>query len=205
MQGMRDANWDTEPTSAATADRGLAKAVDALARWDESSREDRARRLIWAGQFNKSYGMVVDRPEKLALLHEAQDCFTNGHFIAVLIAALAFIEQTLVGEYELKNRAHPGTLSLGALIAAAKTQQLLPEPLLDDINRLRQVRNPFVHSVAPGGNQQQHRLAIRASQQGLHPESILTEDAELAIRTMFACRDLTMRAFFETPQQNDGA
>lgn len=169
----------------------LQAVVDALQWFDDTYREDRARRLIWAGQFNKNYGIVMGRPETLSLLEEARVCFVNGNFIAALITAVAFIEQSLAEELELSTRAHPGFMGFGKLIEAVRTRQLLPDALLDDIDRLRLLRNPHAHNVGPGP-QQQHRLPIRSRDRDLHPEVILEEDARLAIRTMYECRDKTM-------------
>jgi hypothetical protein len=171
----------------------IARLVKALEHSDEQLREERAKRILWASQFVQNYGIVIGRPENLGLLEEARQCFVNGNFIAVLLTALAFMEQTLAEEYYNREGRHP-EMALGELIDAARRLRLLPRTLLNEIDKVRIVRNPFTHFATE--RQQKHRLPIRSKQQNRHPRAILEEDAQLAVRVMFECRDRTMQPLF---------
>ena len=163
--------------------------IEALEYSDEQNRENRADRLIWLSQFQTEGGLVAGRLEPLSLLEEARVCFMNGNFIAALLTATSFIEQTLVVELEERAVVGPrGTLQKA--IETARAANLFSSALLDGADQLRLIRNPFVHRKP---DEHTHSLGTRFRAQGVHPDSVLEADARLALELMYGYFHSTLR------------
>lgn len=154
---------------------------EALAHNDGHTRSARVNRLVWLSRFEQLPGLVAWRLEPLALLEEARVCYINGHYIAVLLTATAFIEQVLVEALEDRAiRVPRGTLA--HMVETARAAELLPAELLDQTDRLREIRNPFAHRKPDG---HVHGLAARYRAEQIHPTSLLEEDALHAIELIY--------------------
>lgn len=110
--------------------------------------------------------MVEGHPESLAALDEAANAFREGHFISVILLALAAVEHELVEALVDRSLA---TYSVKAKDATdrARQHQVLDVALLERVTQLRLVRNPFVHLKPPDhAHGYAHRyIAGRASQE----------------------------------------
>src|SRR5690242_10703303 len=116
----------------------------ALEQSDELRRPDRVERLRWLSQFPSPAGVVVwQNIDTAHVMQEARECFLNGHYIATVLLATAFIEHVLADLCAEKKLDDPRTL--GAAIHAARKHVLLPASLLDRADVLRKIRNPFTH------------------------------------------------------------
>jgi len=122
----------------------------------------------------------------MALLSEAGECFINGHFIATILLAVAFIEHTLTDELSAKGAAAP----FASAIKAAREQQLFPEAILEWTDKLRLRRNPFCHRKPEG---HKHSFGARFLTRREHPQKILEEDAKEALSLMYAFFQLTVK------------
>jgi hypothetical protein len=164
--------------------------MDALKVSDERHREERADRIIWMSTYHSSPGVIMGRPETLALFNEAEDAFREGHFISVQLLALAFIEHTLVeelvGRSLSKNR-----LNFEPAIKLARTNQVLNNELLDRIDRLREIRNPFVH-LRP--NDDPNTYGNRYISGKTHPRTMLENDAREAFQVMYLVFSALLKA-----------
>lgn len=123
----------------------------------------------------------MGRPETLALLGEAEDAFREGHFISVLLLALAFVEHTLVEE--LVERSVAGEwVSFEKAIKLARTSGILDCGLLDRIDNLREIRNPFSHR-RPADDRKTY--GNRYIERQVHPRALLESDAQEAFQVMY--------------------
>jgi hypothetical protein len=156
------------------------RAVEALRRSDEATREQRAGRLLWLSRLPMPQA-VAGRIELLRLIEDARACFICGHHVAVLMTATAAIDQTL--SEALQNQGHKRPGSLEGAIESARSAGLFSEEQLDNTDVLRVIRNPFAHAKQDG---HQHTLTERFRRQGRHPRSVQVDDSMLALQTMHA-------------------
>lgn len=167
-------------------------AASALEAFDVSSRPDRAERLLWLAQFQIGPPVVQGRPEVLELKEEARVCYVNGLYISTLLTALSCVEQMLSVELELIGSKEPRR-DFAQCIEAARREKVADPATLDAADRLREFRNAFAHRKHKEDDKA--RLPIRMRTQNRHPRSILEEDAQVAIRTMYAVFHATLRPF----------
>ncbi len=125
----------------------------------------------------------------LNLLEEARVCYVNGNYIAVLLTATAFIEQTLVEELEALAIIGPRE-TLAKATETARKAGLFPVKLLAATDDLRQIRNPFAHRKHDAHSQ---NMSTRSRVRKMHPKSVLEEDAQHAIETMYEYFSLTVK------------
>lgn len=72
------------------------KLIAALEVGDAKRRGARADRIVWMGAHNSRPSVVEGHPESLAAFDEAANAFREGHFISVILLALAVVEHELV-------------------------------------------------------------------------------------------------------------
>jgi hypothetical protein len=161
----------------------------ALAHFDEQSRDERVKRLVWLSRFVQPIGIIAGRIEELSLLEEARVCYVNAHYIAVLLTTTAFIEQTLIDELEDRKIKGPRS-TLAQAITTARSAKLFSDELLDGTDYLRKIRNPFAHRKPDD-----HALSLgsRFRAREMHPTSVLEEDAQHAIGQMYEYFSLTLK------------
>jgi len=157
------------------------KLIDALETSDEYRREERADRILWMSAHRSRPEAILGRPESLALLDEAEDAFREGHFISVMLLALAFVEHTLVEELVERSICNE-RVRFERAIKLAQLNQVLDTELLGRIDRLREVRNPFVHR-RPCNDPATYGNRYIARQ--IHPRAMLEEDAREAFQVMY--------------------
>lgn len=159
----------------------------ALEQSDEMRRAARAKRMIELSPRVKSYGLVIEAMDTSAIRQEAYDCYINGHFVATLLLAVAFVEHTLTDAIVVAGEKQPRTFEQG--INSARTLNLFPADLLDRTDRLREIRNPFSHRK-PADHP--HSFGNRFRARNVHPTKILEEDAKEALLVMLEYFDLTV-------------
>jgi hypothetical protein len=158
-----------------------AQIIAALERSDETYREARTNRTIWMSQHNERPGIILGTDEALGVLSEAEHAFREGHFISVILLSLAYIEHELSDTLIRKSLAKFG-VTLNDAIKLAKTHQVLEESLIERVDQLRLVRNPFSHLKQPD---HEHRFGKRFRSQDVHPQTLLEEDAKEAFEVMY--------------------
>jgi len=159
----------------------------ALGKSDVLRREGRADRIVWLRQHQIEGGLHVGLMDTMTVLGEAPACFIEGHYVAVLMLAVAFIEHTLMDE--LKARGFDGKVrNLGAAIERAEEMNVFPADLLTRATALRKIRNPFAHLDADD----EYSFGNRYIERRVHPETILEQDAKDALEVMYAMFRLTL-------------
>ena len=163
------------------AESGLGPLLDALAWYDEHSRVERAERIAWASSLYHTSGVVAGAIVPLHLMEEARVSFVNGQFMAVVLSATSVIEHLLIDNLESNLiRGNKGTLA--AAIECARKASAFPSQLLDDVDRLRNLRNPLVHKNADAG---ERSLYERYRKHEVHPATLLEADARFALKVMY--------------------
>lgn len=154
----------------------------ALEKYDRNSFEDRLERLKWLQKvFPTGYGFAMP-PETAYVFDEAKNTFVDGAFIATILLSTAFVEHwlgTIVSARGFKGEARSG---LSSIIECMRREGLMHEFLLKKADRLRKIRNPFVHLKS---FDHVDRVTQRAMRQGKHPIAILEDDAREAISLMY--------------------
>lgn len=166
------------------------KLIDALKTSDEHRREERADRIVWMSTYRYKPGVIVGRPETLALFNEAEDAFREGHFISVMLLALAFVEHTIVEEL-VERCLSKERVNFERAIELAQKNQVLGTELLSRIDRLREVRNPFVHRRPPDDPDTYGNRYITRQ---IHPRTMLEQDAREAFEVMYLVFSALLRA-----------
>lgn len=166
----------------AAQDSISSKLLAALAQSDEMLRSERADRILWLSEHRISVGMVVGPMDTLAVLNEAHDCFVEGHFIAAILTAVAFIEHTIVDELIDRGLAKYGVSFVDA-IKVADENNVFPSDMLQRADQLREIRNPFAHRKNPT---HRHSFGNRFRERGVHPKTILEQDAKDSLALMYA-------------------
>lgn len=155
--------------------------VAALEQSDASLRDERADRIVWMSSYNQRPGVIMDSAEALGLLGEAEAAYREGHFISVTLLAQAFIEHELVDELVRRKVASYGD-PLAKALQLARAHQVLADDVIDRIDQLRLVRNPFAHLKKPD---HAHTLGNRFRARKVHPKVVLQEDAQEAFKVMY--------------------
>ena len=172
------------PEESATFEERVLKALEQS---DDMRRSARAKRMIDLSPHVKNYGLVVQAMDTSAIRQEAYDCYINGHFVASLLLAVAFVEHTLTDALVGAGEKQPRTFEQG--IKSARTLNLFPGDLLDRTDKLREIRNPFTHRK-PADHP--HSFGNRYMVRQEHPTKILEEDAKEALLVMLQYFDLTV-------------
>jgi hypothetical protein len=157
------------------------KLLLALSESDAMRRSQRADRIEWLSLHSASYPMTLGRAETLRLIEEARGTFTDGHFVATLFVAMAFIEHTLIEELQVTGRTKGSPLFRQAIDMAIEGK-LFPLDWLQRAKALSLRRNSFAHLKE---SDHSHTLGARVMKEKAHPVAIMEADAQDAIDLMF--------------------
>ena len=120
--------------------------------------------------------------ETMLVFKEAKDCYIAGHLIAALVLAAAFIEHWMSGFIAARGFEAESKKGLAACTECARKNSFLPEAVLKKLDRLRVVRNPFVH-LKPFDHE--HIISRRMLASRTAPEELMDQDARGAISLMY--------------------
>ena len=165
------------------------KLIAALEESDHLRRGVRADRLEWLSLHIASAPVVSGRAETLHLLDEARSTFVDGHFVAALMVAMAFIEHSVVDELQLLGHIN-GSPTFSEAIRFAEHKKVFPPDWLVRAKRLGLRRNPFVHLKKSG---HAHSLETRVMEEKRHPNAIMEADAKDALDLMYSFFVATLR------------
>ncbi|MBC2758528.1 hypothetical protein [Thiobacillus sp.] len=166
--------------------------LQALAESDEHRRLGRAERILWVSALCPQIGAVFGPLDTMSILNEARECFIEGHYIATVLLAMAFVEHTVMDELADSGLGRPGKFSL-ALDAAAK-KQLFPDELLSRTRNLSLIRNAFTHRKR---SDNPDNFGYRFQRRGVHPAKILEEDAKQFLALMYEYFRCTLKELRE--------
>jgi hypothetical protein len=117
------------------------------------------------------------------LFEEIRSAYVSGLSVAVVLLTQAFIEhyyQLCLSHTKHSDAAERG---LAAIIRCLKKNQLEHEIILDRIEALRLVRNPFTHLK---NFEHPHTLSQRALATQRNPLALLEQDAKNSLDALFA-------------------
>jgi hypothetical protein len=114
---------------------------------------------------------------------EARRTFVNGDFVATILLASAFIEHRLSSHLRSKGYVKATRQGLAQMIACAREHDFASPFLLDKVDRLRRIRNPFVHLKPFEGDDGLLKRMIRGEAE--EPAKLLEQDAKTALSLMY--------------------
>jgi hypothetical protein len=164
-------------------ERLLYRIEAAIRRSDERTRSQRAERILWKAKFETASAFWMDL-DTSHIFEEARSCFVGGHYIATVVLATAFMEHTLTDLVKPDKK-----MSLEGLIDLARKKSSLPSKLLNRLDMLREIRNPFSHRQLfdkKKPDREHHTLGKRSVGADRHPQTVLERDAKKALVLMYA-------------------
>jgi len=151
----------------------------------------RAERIRWVAKaIPKGTGFLMGM-DTFYVFEEAKSCYIYGHFVATVLMSAAFIEHWFAGKLHNLGFHKEANGGLAAAIGCARSRNLVPNALLDRIDRLRLIRNPFAHLK---DMDHEHSLGARSVAMRKHPDQVLEQDAQEALSLMYAVALYTFRA-----------
>jgi hypothetical protein len=154
----------------------------ALERRDRTQNRARAGRIRWlSGVMPKNISYLL--PVETALVfEEAKSCFVYGNFVATIVLAASFVEHWLTSNVQTGCHGKQAPLTLASAIRLARATDLVDPTILDRADKLRLIRNPFVHLK---DFDHEHTVTQRAGRFETTPWTLLEKDAEEALITMY--------------------
>ncbi len=154
----------------------------ALEKYDRDTLRERLDRLQFLQAFYPKKYWFAMTVESASIFGEARMAFINGEYISTILLAVCFAEHWLGGFLQTKGYARRSYSSLVIIINTLKRNELVSDYILSRLDRLRQIRNPFVHiKEIDHPNKLERRLII----EGLPPHELLEKDAKEALSLMY--------------------
>lgn len=142
----------------------------------------RLERLQYINKITPKHISFLYSVEMHYLHSEAIRSFINGQFVAVLLLSHSFIEHWLEDRIEESKIKRYGNHSLANIIKAMKEKNSANISLLDKIDRLRKIRNPFVHYKPSNYEFSVMNLSIPNKTM---PDDLLYKEAKEAISLLY--------------------
>ena len=161
----------------------------ALEKADKASLSRRAMRVRWIAQAIPRNILMAMPYETMYVFQEAKVSFISGQFVATVILAASFLEHWFTSNLGSIGFEREASQGLAASIDCARKNNLVPSALLDKADRLRQIRNPFVHLKS---FEHEHNLTRCAFVMRQHPDQLLERDAQESLTLMYG---ITLYAF----------
>ncbi|HKJ81128.1 MAG TPA: hypothetical protein VJ954_03845 [Ignavibacteriaceae bacterium] len=158
------------------------KLESALQKMDSQSFSSRLERLQYLNKIiPKNLGFVFS-VEMHYLLSEAINCLINGQCVATILLSQSFIEHWLEDKIEQEKVKKQGKKNLATIVKAMKENNTIQIGLLDKIDRLRKIRNPFVHFKP---NEKEFNIVNMSYFNNQTPEDFLYKEAKNAISLLY--------------------
>jgi hypothetical protein len=162
-----------------------------LGRTEKATLPVRAARIRWLDSImprNHAYGMP---PETFYVFSEAKSAFVYGCFVSTTVLCAAFVEHWLGSQLSNRGFSKEAERGLASMIDCCRKNNLLNSAILDRVERLRLIRNPFVHLKS---FEHPHTIAQRSVRERRHPFSIMEADAKDSLITMYTVATNKMSA-----------
>ena len=163
--------------------------TDSVTSWIENEdrvcREARVARLEWLARNYppNRYGFLLNGGWiSQQLLEEARYCFTYGQYLASAVLGVAFVERILAAKFYASGRDDLERAGGQSLLQEARQCGWITDAEFDQLDKVRQLRNPLVHFRRPHGKGTVERRAI---QQEREPEQIIEDDAREILAAVF--------------------
>jgi hypothetical protein len=154
----------------------------ALEHADAKTRPGRAARVRWLSKVvpRAGFGMPM---ETALIFEEAKSSFVYGNHVAAIVLAAAFIEHWFIASLNSRGYHKEASQGLAAAISCARVNELVNPLILDKADRLRLIRNPFVHLKS---FDHEHTIGQRmAKLRQFHIWELLEADAKEALIAMY--------------------
>lgn len=153
--------------------------------YDGLTRPSRYLRLQFLDALSDRRTFVLSA-EMGVLFGEVRSTFCNGDFTATILLALSFIEHWLAFRVALRQGSKKATRAgISAILDFLRGNGELPVFLIERIDLLREIRNPFVH-LRPGDYSRIDLLSTRMRESEV---TVLEVEARRAVALLFAITD----------------
>jgi hypothetical protein len=153
-----------------------------LERAEKATLPLRAARVRWLKTVMPKNRALVMPLETFYVFEEAKSSFVYGCFVASTVLSAAFVEHWLGARLSQRGFTREADRGLAAMIGRCRKNDLLNPALLDRIDRLRLIRNPFTHLKS---FDHPHGLGQRSVRGRSHPGKVLEADAKESLTTMY--------------------
>lgn len=154
-----------------------------LSRAESRTLPVRAARIRWlATKLPRGYTYMMPS-ETFYVFDEAKSSYVYGCFVATTVLCAAFVDHWVGGQLAGLGFVKEGRGGLAAIVECCKKHDLLNSAVLNRIERLRLIRNPFVHLKE---SQHPYNIGQRTFRERSHPLTVMEEDAKEALITMYA-------------------
>jgi hypothetical protein len=155
----------------------------ALERGERKTLPERAARVRWLSDIipkDRMFGMAL---ETGLVFEEAKASFVYGNFVAAIVLAASFVEHWFIASLGDRGYEKEASQGLAAAINCARNNNLVDRVILDKADRLRLIRNPFVHLKS---FDHQHTVGQRMYQaRSFSVVTLLEADAKEALIAMY--------------------
>ncbi len=156
---------------------------------EAESRHHRAERLrLLLGEYGEEGGIQLFPGGLVSRMafEEARLAYLHGVFLGCIMLCQVCVEHMLAGLFRMAGRNDLNRAAYQTLLEEAREQQFLSEDEFDLFDRLKALRNPYVHPRAPTA---QGSVIRRAMDTDTPFEDMVVVDAELAITALLRlCR-----------------
>lgn len=156
---------------------------------DEFNSAEKVDRLRYLHKINPEGFSMWGQTELVLTMREVQFCFIDGHFLATIVLAQAFVEKVLHAHYFEIGFGEVAKKGLNAIIKHAQKNKVLNSYVLAQADKIRLIRNPITHIK---DFEYEHNLDRRSFKSRVSPMYQLSNDAKEAIEiaTFIAISDL---------------
>lgn len=155
-----------------------------IAEGERATREYRVERysFLWEEFGPPADMLLVGGIPSMFALEELKRSYAYGNFMATVLLAQSFIEQSLGGAFAMDGSKDASAKTFSGLIDFALDEGHLSKELAETLHELRKMRNPYTHHIEGSGKRTyMGRLAASGF---ATPEDIALEDAKFAIRAV---------------------
>lgn len=163
------------------------KHFDEIIAWleadDARSRLCRAERLRVLLEQLEPERMITFHGGEMAFMafEEARRAFVHGLFVACTVLSQVCLEHTLGGLFRMAGRDDLARATFESLLREGRNERYLSDEEFVLFDRLRTIRNPYVHWRAPLSANSLH---FRAMQTDRETDEVVIEDAQLAMTAL---------------------
>jgi hypothetical protein len=152
---------------------------------EAASRLDRATRMrLLIDLFGQDKGrLFFGGVVPVQAFEEMRLAYLHGLYVSCVVVSQIVIEHILAGVFDMFDRADLEGAGFQKLVEEACTNGYISQEESSDIDRLRRLRNPYVHSkpVAHPSS-----IFMRAAETRSHPVELFKQDAETALGVVAA-------------------
>lgn len=139
-------------------------------------------RFIWEEFGPPTDMLLVGGIPSMFALDELKRSYAYGNFMATVLLAQAFIEQSIGGSYTMAGEDDIANKPFSALINEAQRDGQITPRLAQKFHMLREMRNPYAHHIGGTGKRSYMGRLFEAKPPA--PEELVVSDAKFAIRTI---------------------